>query len=174
MPRDRHLRVNIVSRLCWQHACTLAWRDVRDVPRSCIMHPSHHRTRPTPRVHTSHACPLPCTKIGCLELIFDRALLWLPASSKVVPKTGKRAATSHAMQVSSPFGVATAPFCGLQSGTPCCALDADTAGRSYWPPKSRATQASGSNVFGRKPIMWIRLAGLLVVAIFGSALLHSA
>ena len=96
----------------------------------------------TPRVHISHACPLPCTEIGCLELIFDRALFWLPASSKVVPKAGchqPRDASVVSFWRCGTHGkaFATAPFCGLQSGTPCCALDADTAGRSYWPPKSR-------------------------------------
>jgi hypothetical protein len=96
--------------------------------RALFLHPSYHTIQTSiPRVHTSRAYPPPCTMIGYFELILQNP----PFSACQTPKSKssirKRADTSHAMQVSSLFGTrgkafATAPFCGLQIGAPCCAL----------------------------------------------------
>jgi hypothetical protein len=112
----------------------------RSSRRALCLHPAAieppYQTR-TPRVHISRACPLPCTKIGYLELIPDRALFWQPASPGVSenglpPATRCRCRLVLALRFSRQ-GACNSAVLWLTDRDALQALDADTAGRSYWP-----------------------------------------
>jgi hypothetical protein len=116
----------------------IAWAEVRDAPCACILQPSNHRTRPELPEFTFHARVLCHARRSVIWSLFLTEPSFGSLQVPGYPRTGfhqprDAGVVSFWRCGSRGRALATAPFCGLQIGTPCQALDSDTAGRSYWP-----------------------------------------
>jgi hypothetical protein len=116
----------------------IAWAEVRDAPCACILQPSNHRTRPEVPELTFHArvlCHARRSVIWSL-ILTERSLsrLRVPRASEngLPPATRCRCRLVLALRFSRQ-GACHSAVLWLTDRDALQALDADTAGRSYWP-----------------------------------------